>query len=225
MNKFLKLRTEIIVTVISIIIAILELNMLMNNEIYGNIKVILTRVIFLMPFYAIGQVYKKVEQYDRLNNIAYFIIILLIQLVLIQKFGNIKYNLNTLTFNHNYIVYFVGSMTGIMFWLRISTIFEDFFAKNKIVNYIGNNTYTIMMHHVFMIFIVNLSMYIINITTGWLGKFNKEIFRKQVWYNYDNSNPVIAMIYIIISISLPLLIKYYIYDRVKLKIKDKRYEI
>ena len=65
-------------------------------------------------------------------------------------------------------------------------------------------------------------MYIINITTGCLGKFSINTFKRQVWYNYDQSNPVIGIIYIVIAISIPLLIKYHVYDKIKLKLENKR---
>ena len=58
-----------------------------------------------MPFYCMGQVYKGLEKYDKLNNIAYFIVLLIIQTLLMNKFNNFTYNLNLLSFKHNYIVY------------------------------------------------------------------------------------------------------------------------
>jgi len=85
-----------------------------------------------MPFYAIGKIYKKVEKYDKLNNTLYFSIILLIQLVVLQKFGNIKYNLNILTFKYNYIVYFISSMIGIMFWLNVINITTGWLGNFRI---------------------------------------------------------------------------------------------
>ena len=221
LNKVLKLKTEIIVGIISIILAILELNLLLEGKINGNISFILTRVIFLMPFYAIGQIYKWLEKYDKLNNIIYFIAILLIQIILLQKFGDLSYNLNILTFKHSYIVYLLASMTGILFWLRISDIFKDFIADNKVINYISNNTFTIMMHHMVIFYLFNLWIYLIHKITGRLGKFDLGTFKSTIWYVYDKENPALVLLYIILGISIPLLLKYFVYDKVKIFLKNR----
>jgi len=75
LNKVLKLRTDIIVFSIFIILAIIELNMVRNSVINSNIKFLLTRIVFLTPFYALGQIYKNIEKYDKLDNKIYLVII------------------------------------------------------------------------------------------------------------------------------------------------------
>lgn len=214
LNVVLKLKTEIIVAVVSIIIAIIELKMLSEDKIGVNISYILTRIAFLMPFYSIGQIYKSLEKYDKLHNIPYFLILLLIQTVLIQKFGDLSYNLNILNFEYNYVVYFMSSLTGILFWLRISDIFKEFVSENKIINYISNNTYEIMMHHMFVFYMINLFIYLINSITGYFGKFDIIKFKDSIWYVYDKNNPALILLYVILGISVPLLFKF-IYDKVR----------
>lgn len=216
----LKLKTEIIIGIISIAIATIELKMLSEGKIGTNISYILTRIVFLMPFYSIGQIYKSLEKYDKLNSIIYFFIILFTQIILIQKFGDLSYNLNILTFEYNYIVYFASSITGILFWLRISDIFKEFVGENKIINYISNNTYTIMMHHMFVFYIFNLLIYFIYSSTGRFGKFDIIKFKDSVWYVYDKSNPALILLYVILGITLPLLCKL-IYDKVKKRVINK----
>ena len=97
LNKLLHINTEIIMLIISIIIALMETNFIRNVEQIQSIYYILTRVIFLMPFYCMGQIYKRIEKYDNLNNIVYFSIIIIIQVIMLQKFKSLSYNLNTLT--------------------------------------------------------------------------------------------------------------------------------
>lgn len=56
----LRINTEIFVMITAIIIAYFELKLL--NQGYNNgIWYLITRICFLMPFYAIGQVYKKLR--------------------------------------------------------------------------------------------------------------------------------------------------------------------
>lgn len=223
--KLFHLRTEIIMTILSIVLAILTLEVLLDKQYIAYSLFLPTRIAFLMPFYSIGQIYKKIEKYDKLNNIAYFLILLVIQVIMIQKFGNVGYNLNLLTFRHSYIVYLICSMTGILFWLRISDIFKDFIADNKIISYIGNNTFTIMMHHMFIIFTVNTIIYTLNNFIGRFGKFNISNYKNKLFYFYNTSNAPLMLIYVILGISVPILLKYFVYDRMKRKIKSKKYKL
>lgn len=220
-NKKLHINTKYIVLILSTIIATVELKFVVKG--YNNgIWFLITRICFLMPFYCFGQVYKKFEKYDKLNNTIYFITLLIVQTILLQKFKDLTYNLNTLSFKHSYIIYMMSSITGTMFWLRISAILEKYIGDNKIINYIGNNTYEIMMHHLFIFFIVNTMIYYVNKITGLLGKFDINSYKKSVWYVYDKENSALLFLYVILGISIPLLIKYYFVKRKKLYKKRRK---
>lgn len=218
LNNLLHIKTEFVLLIISVILAIVELNFIIDAKQMQSAYYILTRVIFLMPFYCIGQIYKRIEKYDNLNNIVYFSIIIIIQAIMLQKFKDLSYNLNTLKFNHNYIVYLISSITGIAFWLRISQIIKPIVENNKIINYIGNNTFTIMMHHLFVFYSINTIIYIMNKMFGIFGTFNIKEYKSSIWYIFDSTNPAVVMIYVILGIAIPLIVKYYIYDRACMKI-------
>ena len=209
-----------IIFIISSIVASITLQSVLNGNNYGTWNLI-TRVSFLFPFYALGQIYKDIEKHDTINSGIYFIILLVIQAILLQKYVDLIYNLNTLSFKHSYIVYLLSSITGILFWLRISKIMEPHFGDNKIINYIGNNTYSIMMHHMFMFFIVNTFIYIIYKFTGRFGNFDVTAYKKSIWYAYNKDNGALMLIYVIIAIATPLLIKHILIDKMKLDNKIK----
>lgn len=212
--KKIKIDTGLSVMVGSIIIAYFEMKLVEKGYNYG-IWYLITRICFLMPFYAIGQVYKKYEKYDIKNNIIYFTLVIIVQVLLLQR-----YNLNLLTFNYNFFVYLIGSLTGILFWLRISKIFSKYINESKIINYIGNNTYTIMMHHVFIYFLLNTIILVINKTLGRFGKFDYNTYQNSVWFFYNKKNAAMQLVYGIMGISIPLLIKNeYLVIREKIKSK------
>lgn len=219
-NKVMHINTKYILLIFSTICAIISLKLVKEGYNYG-IFYLTTRVSFLMPFYCLGQIYKRFEDYDKLNNIAYFIILIFVQAILIQKFTDITYNLNLLTFKHDYIIYMFSSITGIMFWIRIATILEKYIGDNKIVNYIGNNTYTIMMHHMFIFFLINIAFYHLNNFFGLFGNFSIYQFKRSVWYINNNNNPALSIFYCIIAISLPLIIKYFLVDKMLVELKEK----
>lgn len=56
-----------------------------------------------------------------------------------------------------------------------------------------------------------------------LNCFNEELFKNSIWYKYDNgTNGAINLIYVIIGIGGPVLIKTKFYDKIHLKIINKR---
>jgi fucose 4-O-acetylase-like acetyltransferase len=179
-------------------------NLLANNNIYYQF----IRIIFLMPFFALGQIYKKMEKFDLLNNIPYFLIIIILQTILISKYGNITYNLQNIRIKYNYLVYFIASLNGILLFLRISKILSKKFQANKIVTYVGKNTYCVMMHHTMAIYLFNILLYIGHKFLGLFDKFEFKSMKKTLWYIYDKTNPSLVLIYIIVGVALPLLFKY-----------------
>lgn len=216
LNRKIKVNTEISVMIISIIIAYFELELVKKGYNRG-FWFLITRVSFLMPFYAIGQVYKRFEKYEIQNNILYFGTIILIQTVLLQKW-NLTYNLNILVFNSNFIIYLLASITGIMFWLRISKIFSKFIGDNKLVKEIGNNTYSIMMHHIFIYFLINTGILVANKLVGVFSNFDYNSYQNNVWYFYNEKNAGLLLIYVILAIMIPIVMKK-IFIRVKEKVK------
>lgn len=209
-----------IVFIVFTILASFEIIEVNNGNNYG-IWYLVTRICFLMPFYALGQIYKEIERHDNVNNIVYFSIIIVIQAIIKQKCGNLVYNLNTLYFRHIYIVYVISSMTGILFWLRISTIIKKYIGNNNIINYIGNNTYSVMMHHVFSFFIINSFIGTLHKTIGIFNSFNTKAYKTTIWYEYNRNNAALSLIYVICGVSFPLILRYVLIDKYKLLSKIK----
>lgn len=169
------------------------------------------RTMFLIPFFHLGFLYKtKLEKHDiRINNVIYFLILFIIQFLLIRKYNDLGFNVAwSVNYNKtNILLPFLTSITGIMFWLRVAKILEPSIAKSKIVNYIGNNTWTIMMHHLFIFFVINTLLYSLSPIFG-LNNFNEELYRTNIWYSYVPGIKHFLFFYVIAAISIPLLLKY-----------------
>jgi fucose 4-O-acetylase-like acetyltransferase len=179
-------------------------NLLVNNVLYYQV----IRIIFLMPFFALGQIYKKSEKLDLLNNIPYFLIIIILQTILLSRYSNITYNLQNIKIKYNYLVYFIASLNGILLFLRISKILSMKFQTNRIITYIGKNTYCVMMHHTMAIYLFDIVLYIGHKFLGLFDKFELKSMKEHLWYIYDKTNPSLVLIYIIVGVASPLLIKY-----------------
>ena len=220
-TKKIKINNDVIFLIISVVIAFFEVKYVQNGHNYG-LYYLLTRVCFLLPFYYVGRIYKRYEDKIKINGkytCLFFMISIIIQTLLLAFFKNISYNLQLLRLNSNYIVYFIGSLNGIFFWLKISKILSKYIKNNYIIDCIGNNTYSIMMHHVFAIFLFNSLIYIVHIITGLFKSFDVATYQSKYFYFY-NSNPGLTVIYVIISVSLPLIGNYF-YKKIKGKIINK----
>ena len=145
----------------------------------------------------------------------------MIQLVLFKMDGKLTYEVVFMKFNSKYIITpIIASITGILFWIKISEILVPAIGSSKIVNYISNNTYDIMQHHLFWLFVINLIILKLSNVLNLKG-FNIENFRKTIYYAYTFGIEQAKIIYSIIVISMPLLVRY-IYETIKLKIKNRK---
>lgn len=180
------------------------------------------RVMFAMQFYHIGYMYKiKFEKYDKVNSVVWLVSLTLINVVLIKIFNNIVYNMQNMQFS-NIFVPFITSMTGILFWTRISEIFQDALGKSKIINYISSNTFSIMMHHMFWIFLFNFIISIFSTKFNLTG-FDMQKFRSTVYYCYTPGCYQLRIVYIMLGIFAPISAKFFydkfLYERIN-KIKN-----
>lgn len=207
---FMKIKNEYILMILFIIIGCTGVY-LANIGYNKNWNLIIVRTMFLIPFYHMGYIYKdKIEKRDCLNSYIYFLLLFAIQFLLIKKYKVLTFTVVWCNdFNKfNILLPYVTSVTGIMFWLRISRILIPSLKNSKVVRYIGENTWTIMMHHIFIFFLFNLILSYTSSIIG-LSGFDYEKFRRDIYYSYTPNVNQFKIFYVLLGISIPLLIKYY----------------
>ena len=170
----------------------------------------LTRILYFLPFYELGFLYKeKFEKKDKLPDIPYFLIIIAIVLVIklfIEK-DPIMFVSEMALIKKNFFIHLIIGLCGIAFWLRISKKVENIAKESKIINILANNSYNIMLHQVFSFFILNFVFFILHIYTPFFKDFDSTQFQTNFWYFYaPNGNESILIIYLLIGIFIPLLI-------------------
>ena len=115
---------------------------------------------------------------------------------------------------------------AIIIFLIISILAVYISKKNKVELYIpilSNNTYDIMQHHLFLLFVINLIILKLSNVLNLKG-FNIESFRKTIYYAYTFGIEQAKIIYSIIVIVMPLLVRH-IYEIGKQKIKNRKQEL
>lgn len=147
----------------------------------------LVKLLFGSACYAMGYFYKiKLESYiDRVNNTLYFVTIFFAQFVMLFVLKwSVRISMWDGVFNefkgHSWSP-FITMLPGMLFWIRVAKILEPAFLNSKIVKAISENTFSIMMHHQFVVICINYIIYKINCITPLAG-FDEGAFRTNGWY-------------------------------------------
>ena len=119
---------------------------------------------------------------------------------------------------------FTGSALGhllsvvlsILFWLAVADALAPALEKLRLLKYVGENTFTVMMHHAVVIFAINSAFYVLSFT-GVLSSFDAEKYRAGVWYAVPLFGGKMLLFYIAAGILVPCLGKY-VWDRLTLRL-------
>lgn len=127
----LKLWNDNVFIIIFLIMSILSIYISQKNKVELYISIL--RTMFFMFFYHFGYFYKEyIEKNVKINSTIYFIVLILIQLVLFKLDGRLSYEVVFMKFNSKYIITpIISSITGILFWIKISEIYEIIKLKIK----------------------------------------------------------------------------------------------
>lgn len=181
----------------------------------------LFRTLFFLPFFHFGYLYRvKLEVKDKLNSLIYFAVIFIVQFALIKAYGKITFNAITNYYPSKIILPYLTSVTGIMFWLRVSKILSPILSKSQYVKYLGENTWTVMTHHQFVFFIINFFFYCLLPYVD-LQSFSVDKFQHNAWYGYHPGKWQFLIFYSAAGIIVPLLGKYLYDHHVKEKIAQR----
>lgn len=176
---------------------------------------------FFLFFYHFGYYYKtKIEGKFKIDSFVYLLILIFIQLLL-MKFGkNLTIDLvNLKTTTVSLMATIFANINGILFWTKIAEVLEPVLSKNKYINFIGNYTYDIMMHHMFFVFLLNVFIMKVAPLIR-LTKFSVDAFKADIYYFYPATISQYKLFYTLIGIAGPLIIRY-LYIKVKEKINGE----
>lgn len=181
---------------------------LANSGYNKGIYLVLTRILYLLPFLGLGFLYKnKIEKIDKVNNLIYFFIIFLVLL------GILTINKKILRFHpswmndfpKNPLIVYVSGFTGIAFWLRIGKNLESIIKNSRIIDIISKSTYSIMVNHFFGFFCLNSIYAMLN--KFLIKEFNWGKFKNDIWYQFLPYNiGQYRILYLFFGICIPIII-------------------
>lgn len=141
--KVFKNKTQIIVPILFLIISILINNFISIPVLPFSINTAFTMIIFYSLGYSFKSNIKNIK-FNKKTLICISIIFFIIGLVIGLYNGRIRYSVNVY---NNMLLFFIGSISSIISYISISYLIN----KNKLLEYIGKNTLTILVVHKFPI--------------------------------------------------------------------------
>ena len=204
----IRLNREYLIMAAVLLTGILTVWFAIGGHVWGYYK-FPGRILFMLPAFELGQLYKKkLERKDTLPSGIYFSVLFIVQLVVVFSCAGLAYStVWCASFANGPVVPFVTMVTGIAFWLRVSKILSPLLPELRGIRQIGENTYGIMMHHIFAFFLVKEAFFALSLFTPWCADFDKAAFLTDVNYIYLlNGIDVSKWIYMAAGIVIPLLI-------------------
>lgn len=206
----------------SLAVGMVVVYLAIGGHVWGNYKAP-GRILFLYPCFQMGQFYKKkLERHDTLKNLPYFTIVLAIQVLLQICCNGLAFSSVWCTgFANGPVIPYVTIVSGIAFWLRVARILTPIVESNWALRYLGQHTYTVMMHHVMIFMLIKMLIAGIAAGTGACADFDFEQFHSNIDYVYlVNGAEHFKMVYLAAGIAVPLLLRY-LADCVKNKNKNR----
>lgn len=172
---------------------------------------VLVRMLYFLPFYGAGILYKKVlERYDVLNNIVYFAIILCAELCIIYFYnGTPGYSQAWCNnFNDGPILPLVVGFLAIAFWLRVARVLEPAIGHSKCINLIADNTFSIMINQFMGFMLVKVIYAILYKLTPFCSDFSMELLKTDIGYCYiPKGIGQMKILYVVAGIVFPILVQ------------------
>lgn len=182
-----------------------------------------------MIYFQIGYLYKLYwERFDEFSS--YKLVLPFVFNSFILTFcsdkGKALYDVGNMLFpQKNILLPLIVTLSGIYFFLQVSSLLSSRLKSNDILLLIGNNTYAIMLHHFFVFYLFNTCLLLLT-ECGVLKKgiFDVTAFHNNLFYQVKAYNPFMLCVYVTVGVigsiyldRLIATIKNYIIEFVKKK--------
>lgn len=183
-----------------------------EGRVWGDYKMP-GRLLFLFPCFQMGQFYRKnLEKHDTLGSLPYFAVLLSIQTLLHLCCNGLAFSAVWCTgFANGPVIPYVTIVSGIAFWLRIARLLAPVAGENRAVQYLGRNTFTVMMHHVMVFMLIKILLAGVAAHSGFCADFDFEQYKTNIDYIYlVRGVEHFKMVYLAAGILIPLLLRYFL---------------
>lgn len=219
----IKIDNEYLIMAIYLTIGILSVYLAKRGSVYDYYR-LPARLMLMAPAFQFGHLYAaKLEKWDITPSIIFIPLLFAVNLIVGYNAGGLAYSVVWVTgFANTPLTPFITAFTGIMLWLRISRIIafaiqrvlESGIAnsRNPVIKlrsfllFYGNNTYSVMMHHLFVFFLSNTTIAQLNHLVKNQLAFDDSIYRFHIYYVPEMP---VKLLYVLQGVSIPLLVAYF----------------
>ena len=215
--KKLSVFKEAIILLITVFIAVFSIHFAKQGYNYG-IYLGLIRAGYMLPYFQIGYICKIYEKVITKHRSTFIVGSSVTIMGIILFFPPVSAQAVFARFSGDPLLITILTTACLLLLYLIFELLEPSFENNKIVKYIGDNTFSIMMHHGFVIFMINLCIYTLSKFTE-ISSFDSKTFSETLWYSCSWISANIRIVYLVLGVSIPIIIKL-IFDRVITKCYD-----
>lgn len=215
--SYLHIKNETILFLLYLLIGCTAVYLAQRGSIYDYYR-LPGRIMFLLPAFSFGRLYKtKWEAKDTLPSVIYFPILILIQLIITLTHAGLGFSaVWVMSFANSPFTPYLTTFTGIAFFLRLSKVLTPSLKNSRFVLYMGTHTYSIMMHHIFCLFLLNGVFALLSLYTPLCQDFDMSSYISDVYYTYLwNGFDSFRWLYLLVAIFAPLGIDYLVQKLLK----------
>lgn len=99
----------------------------------------------------------------------------------------------------------LANLCSVLITMVVCELLAPAFARSRIVNAVGENSFSIMMHHPLIMFLINLALFGLSMVIDM--NFNTARFKADICYTYPWRDDRIFLAYTAICIAVPVLVK------------------
>lgn len=180
---------DYVLSILSIIIGFLLIFLCMNGYAYNLFVLLFVRTFWYMQFYHAGVMFHRYWEkcVSTWPTLLFCMVLVMINVVLLCVFGDsIRFNSTAwMASFHSWWLPVVTSITGTLFWYKVMQFLSDKIGQLKAVDYIAENTFTIMCTHLFFARIPDFYVYFQCLHGNpAFADFPVEAFRQNIWNGY-----------------------------------------
>lgn len=163
--SYLKLKNELLIFSLTLLAGGMTVLLSQRGSVWGYYRHP-GCFLFLLPIFQAGIFYRKIleEKTERISpGICILGAAILQYPVLWYSKGQVAYSAVWCSgFLHGPFIPYLTTFLGISFWLGIARVLTPLWKEGNLLDQIGRNTFSIMMHHVTGFFFLNLFYYILS---------------------------------------------------------------
>lgn len=172
------------------------------------------RILYFMPFYALGMLYRDFlqKQIAKLPALVVFGVCLFTSLLLNTHYGRAVYAIpSSCDYPFGVAATYLAAFLGIAFWMRVSEVLAQCGTGCKPLLTLGRSTWEIMIHQFAGIMAVKCFFAGANRLFGYFPDFDWNAFYGDIWYLYRPGGiEEYAFLYVLGAIAVPLFIRWLI---------------